>query len=102
MFVTLQVPAIFSLASANGPITAIVPDFLKAMRFHFLSNTKDCDAIFLASNLFAVVKFHFSSFLHHNIYKDPEIDLSHTSVQNKSYRIIYLFYTYFVFIQRFL
>jgi hypothetical protein len=31
-----QVPAIFSLASANGPITAIVPDFLKAiLAFHF-------------------------------------------------------------------
>jgi hypothetical protein len=31
MFVaTLQVPAIFSFASANGPI-AIVPDFLKAI-----------------------------------------------------------------------
>jgi hypothetical protein len=36
MFVaTLQVPAIFSLASANGPITAIVPDFLKAILVHF-------------------------------------------------------------------
>jgi hypothetical protein len=36
MFVaTLQVPAIFSLASANG-LTAIVPDFLKAiLAFHF-------------------------------------------------------------------
>jgi hypothetical protein len=36
MFVATPVPAIFSLASANGPITAIVPDFLKAiLAFHF-------------------------------------------------------------------
>jgi hypothetical protein len=52
------------LASANGPITAIVPDFKGILAF-LLSNTKDCDAIFLASNLFAVVKISFSALLHH-------------------------------------
>jgi hypothetical protein len=60
------------LASANGPITAIVPDFFKGNCFSFY-NTKDCDAISLASKRFELVKISFFALLHHhNIYTDLE------------------------------
>ena len=57
---TLQVPAIFSLASAKGPITAIVAVFFKGNNwFLFFNNTNDCAAIFLASVRFDFVKISF-------------------------------------------